>query len=111
MILEAALLTIRNGCKAEFERAMAHATPLIAATPGFRGMELRPCLEDAGRYLLLVHWNRLENHTGGFRQSDRYAKWKELLHHFYQPFPTVEHFATPVVSVPDPEQAPGPEQA
>ncbi|MBP2229768.1 heme-degrading monooxygenase HmoA [Azospirillum agricola] len=102
MILEAALLTIRKERQEEFERAMADARPLIAATPGFRGMELRPCLEDAGRYLLLVRWDRLEDHTEGFRGSDRYAGWKQRLHHFYDPFPVVEHFAEPVVAAPDP---------
>lgn len=102
MILEAVLLTVRNGREQEFERSMAEARPLIAVTPGFRGMELRPCLEAAGRYLLLVHWQRLEDHTEGFRGSDRYATWKALLHPFYDPFPLVEHFAAPVVAVPDP---------
>lgn len=102
MILEAALLTVRKERAADFEQAMAQARPLIAATPGFRGLELRPCLEEAGRYLLLVQWERLEDHTEGFRASDRYATWKSLLHHFYDPFPVVEHFAGPVVAAPAP---------
>ena len=102
MILEVALLAIRSGQETDFERAMAEARPLIAGTPGFRGMELRSCLETAGRYLLLVWWERLEDHTEGFRGSDRYNRWKALLHHFYDPFPVVEHFAAPVVALPDP---------
>ncbi|MCG5244191.1 antibiotic biosynthesis monooxygenase family protein [Azospirillum doebereinerae] len=106
MILEAALLTIGKDRQEEFERAMAQATHLIAATPGFRGLELRPCLEDARRYLLLVRWDRLEDHTEGFRGSERYTRWKSLLHHFYDPFPVVEHFAAPAVAVPDPTPDP-----
>lgn len=102
MILEAALLMVRPGQEPDFERAMDEARPLIAATPGFRGMEVRRCLEVANRYLLLVHWDRLEDHTQGFRGSERYAGWKALLHHFYDPFPLVEHFAPAVVAVPDP---------
>ncbi len=105
MILEAALLMVRPGQEQDFERAMSDARPLIAATPGFRGLELRPCLEAANRYLLLVQWERLEDHTEGFRGSDRYARWKALLHHFYDPFPLVEHFAGPVVTAPDPALA------
>ncbi len=97
MILEAALLTVRAGQERAFEAAMAEARPLIAASPGFRSLQLRPCLERAGRYLLLVEWERLEDHTQGFRQSDRYETWRALLHHFYDPFPTVEHFSESVV--------------
>jgi heme-degrading monooxygenase HmoA len=48
-------------------------------------------LERDGRYLLLVRWETVEDHTEGFRQSADYQEWKALLHHFYDPFPTVEH--------------------
>ncbi|CBS88245.1 antibiotic biosynthesis monooxygenase family protein [Azospirillum lipoferum] len=102
MILEAAILSVRPGEQGAFERAMAEARPLIGASPGFRGMEVRPCLEDGRRYLLLVWWERLEDHTQVFRGSDRYAEWKKRLHHFYDPFPVVEHFAAPLVVQPDP---------
>jgi heme-degrading monooxygenase HmoA len=97
MILEAALLTIRPGQDAAFAAAMTEAKPLITASPGFRGIELRPCLEQAGRYLLLVRWDSLEDHTEGFRGSQRYQHWKALLHHFYDPFPVVEHFADSII--------------
>jgi heme-degrading monooxygenase HmoA len=97
MILEAALLSVKPGMEPAFEAAMADARPLIAASPGFRGIEVRPCLEQPGRYLLLVSWDRLEDHTDGFRKSDRYPLWREKLHHFYDPFPTVEHFAPSIV--------------
>lgn len=98
MILEAAVLNVKRGQGAAFERAMAEARPLIAATPGFKGIEVRPCLETPGRYLLLVWWEKLEDHTVGFRQSDRYPEWRERLHHFYEPFPLVEHYADPIGS-------------
>jgi heme-degrading monooxygenase HmoA len=97
MILESAHLTIRAGQGAAFEAALARARPLIAATPGFRGLEVRPCIEQEGRYLLLVWWERLEDHTEGFRASERYEEWKALLHHFYDPFPVVEHFGASII--------------
>jgi len=97
MILESAMLNVKPGQNAAFEATMAEARPLIAASPGFLGIEVRPCLERPGRYLLLVQWARLEDHTEGFRTSDRYEKWRALLHHFYDPFPTVEHFSDSVV--------------
>lgn len=97
MILEIAILDVKQGEAGAFESAMAEARPLIAATPGFLGLEVRRCLEQPGRYLLLVRWETVEAHTQGFRGSDRYAEWKRLLHHFYEPFPAVEHYAEPVV--------------
>lgn len=97
MILESAILNVRAGQSEAFEAAMAQARPLIAATPGFQGLEVRPCLERSGSYLLLVRWDKLEDHTEGFRKSDRYEKWRALLHHFYDPFPTVEHFTDSIV--------------
>ncbi len=96
MILEAAILNVKSGQGAAFEAAMAAARPLIAASEGFEGLELRPCLEDPNRYLLLVRWARLEDHTEGFRGSERYQDWKAALHHFYEPFPTVEHYGPPL---------------
>lgn len=92
MILESAVLDVKPGQASAFEAAMREARPLIEATPGFQGIEVRPCLEKPGRYLLLVRWAKLEDHTVGFRGSERYQKWRALLHHFYDPFPTVEHY-------------------
>ncbi|MCC2110922.1 MAG: antibiotic biosynthesis monooxygenase [Hyphomicrobiales bacterium] len=98
MILEHALLDVRLGEEANFEAAMRSALPLISATPGFLGLEIRRCAETPNRYLLLVKWRSLEDHTVGFRQSDRYEKWRKALHHFYDPFPTVEHYGEPLIT-------------
>ena len=92
MILECAILNVKAGQEQRFEETMAQARPLIAASPGFMGIEVRPCLEQPGRYLLLVRWEALEDHTEGFRSSKRYQIWSGLLHDFYDPHPTVEHY-------------------
>lgn len=92
MILEVAILNVRAGQTAEFEAAFQHASHLIAATPGYVGHELQKCIEVPQRYILLAYWETLEAHTQGFRQSPNYQHWKQLLHHFYDPFPMVEHF-------------------
>ena len=94
MILEHALLDVVPGREAAFERAFEEARPLIAATPGFRSLRLERCVERPAQYLLLVEWDRLEDHTEGFRGSARYDEWRQLLHHFYDPFPLVEHYST-----------------
>lgn len=93
MILEVATLDVRPGQTARFEQAFEEAQDLIASMPGFQRHELRRCIEHAHRYLLLVWWDTLEDHTVGFRGSPEYQRWKALLHPFYDPFPTVEHYA------------------
>lgn len=99
MILESAVLNVRPGRETEFEAAMREARPLIAATPGFIKIDLHRCIEEPSRYLLLVSWQSLQDHTVGFRQSERYGQWRDLLHHFYDPFPIVEHYGEPLVLV------------
>jgi heme-degrading monooxygenase HmoA len=92
MVLELAILNVIPGREPEFERAFAEAKGIIASMPGFQSLELQRCVEQSNRYALLVRWSRLEDHTIGFRQSAEYQRWKQLLHHFYDPFPDVEHY-------------------
>lgn len=92
MILEVAVLDVRPGQGQAFEAAFREASPIIAASPGYLSHELKRCMERENRYLLLVKWERLTDHTVGFRGSPAYQEWKRLLHHFYDPFPTVEHY-------------------
>ena len=92
-ILEQAPLRIKPGQQAAFEAAFSEAQAIIARMPGYLGHSLQRCLEDETLYLLLVNWRSLDDHTVGFRQSAQYLEWKALLHHFYEPFPAVLHFA------------------
>lgn len=92
MILEVAVLDIKPGLSAEFEAAFQVAKQIISAMPGYISHELQKCLENGDQYILLVRWQTLEAHTIGFRQSDQYQEWRALLHHFYDPFPIVEHY-------------------
>jgi heme-degrading monooxygenase HmoA len=101
MTLEVAILNVRAGQYEAFESAFREASPIIASMPGYLLHELRRSIEDPGRYILLVHWRRLEDHTVGFRQSPQYQRWRALLHHFYDPFPTVEHYG-PLLAASDP---------
>lgn len=93
MITEHAVLEVKPGRESEFEAAFAEAQAIIASMPGFLSLELQRCIERPSRYLLLVEWARLEDHTEGFRRSPEYEEWRLLLHEFYEPFPTVEHFS------------------
>jgi len=93
MILEVAILNVKAGLTAEFETAFAEAQKIISTMKGYLSHQLKKCLEDSDKYILLVNWETLEAHTEGFRGSSEYQDWKRLLHHFYDPFPTVEHYA------------------
>ena len=92
MILEMAVLQVKPGLAGEFQDAFRTAEPIIAASTGYLGHELHRCVEDPNQFLLLVRWRTLEDHTRGFRGSPEYQRWKALLHHFYDPFPTVLHY-------------------
>jgi len=92
MVLEVVILNVVNGTERNFETAFQEASPLISSITGYIAHELHHCLEVKGKYLLLVKWDKLEDHTVGFRGSPEYQKWQQLLHHFYDPFPVVEHF-------------------
>jgi heme-degrading monooxygenase HmoA len=92
VILEVAILDLKPGLANEFEAAFKVASKIIATMPGYISHELQHCIENQNRYILLVRWQQLEDHTVGFRQSPKYQEWRSLLHHFYDPFPTVEHY-------------------
>lgn len=96
MIIEHALLQVRAGDEAAFEAAMVQAKPLVAVSPGFQGIEVRPAVEKPGLYLLLVSWNSIADHREGFRKSDRYEQWRALLHPFYDPMPSIDYFEDPL---------------
>lgn len=100
MILEVAILNVIPGREAEFENAFRRAQRIVSTMSGYRSHDLRRCVEAANRYILLVSWDKLEDHTTGFRGSSGYQEWKQLLHHFYDPFPAVEHYAA-VPGIPD----------
>ena len=92
MILEVAPLRVRRGQSSDFEASFRQAQSIIAAVPGYIAHELRRCIEREDEYLLLVHWQSIEAHEVDFRGSPEYQQWKALLHHYYDPFPTVLHY-------------------
>jgi heme-degrading monooxygenase HmoA len=94
VITEHAVLPVIPGQEAEFIETMDRAKAIIASSPGFVSLRVSRCLEQPSNFLLLVEWETLEAHTEGFRNSDAYQEWRTLLHHFYDPFPVVEHFET-----------------
>lgn len=92
MILEHALLRVRAGEREPFEAAIGSARPLIEASPGFLSIDVRPAAEHPELFLLLVGWEDIASHRDGFRRSDRYKEWRDRLHRFYEPVPTITYF-------------------
>ncbi len=97
MITEIAILDVKKGKEEEFEKAFKKAQKIIISMDGYISHSLQKCIEDSSRYLLTVIWKTLENHTIGFRESKEYLSWKKLLHHFYDPFPIVEHYSANIL--------------
>jgi quinol monooxygenase YgiN len=95
-ILEVAVLDLRGRHATAFEAALSEAMPLIRRQPGCHSAEVRPCMENPQRYLLVVNWADVAAHEEGFRRSEDYRRWRALLHGFYEPFPLVEHYGPPL---------------
>ena len=92
MILEVAVLNINKGQADMFQAAFKKAENIISSMDGYISHSLQKCIEKDHQFILLVKWETLEDHTIGFRQSTEYQEWKQLLHHFYNPFPEVNHY-------------------
>ena len=92
MILEVATLQIKVGLSEAFEANFKKAEKIISSMNGYISHQLKKCIEQDDKYILLVNWETIEDHEIGFRKSEEYQEWKALLHHFYDPFPTVEHY-------------------
>lgn len=92
MITEVAVLNIKKDNSKDFETAFNKAQSIISTAKGYIQHSLLKCMEEADKYVLVVQWQTLDDHTEGFRKSNNYNEWKKLLHHFYEPFPTVEHY-------------------
>jgi heme-degrading monooxygenase HmoA len=92
MILEHADIRIDPVRAAEFEEAILRgASTVIAQAKGFRGFKVNRSIESPGRYLLMIYWDSLEDHTVGFRGSDAFAQWRAIVGPFFAQPPVVEH--------------------
>ncbi len=92
MIQEIVTLQVKPELNNSFLTDFREAQQFISSREGFLNLSLSRCVEDDCRYVMTVEWDRLENHTIGFRESEAYQDWKRLLHKYYEPFPEVLHF-------------------
>lgn len=92
VVLEAIMLQVKDGMEQEYEDNFKEASAILSSAKGYISHEWQRCIEQKGKYLLMIKWETLEDHTIGFRESPAFQEWKKLLHHFYDPAPTVQHF-------------------
>jgi len=97
MIVEQAVLQVKPNQSKDFEMVFNEAQDIISSMKGYIGHDLLKCVEEEDKYLLLVTWETIEDHEIGFRKSEGYQKWKKLLHHFYEPFPIVQHYKSVLI--------------
>jgi heme-degrading monooxygenase HmoA len=93
MILELADIRIHPGQQAEFEEAAQRGLDtVLSKADGFSTYEVRRSIESPERYVLLIHWASLEDHTVGFRNSPAYGEWRAIVGPYFAQPPVVEHF-------------------
>ena len=93
MILELADLRIHPGKQAEFDAAIVKGVqPVISKAKGFRGYKVNKGIETPERYLLMIFWDTLENHTVDFRQSPAFQQWRAIVGSYFASPPAVEHY-------------------
>jgi heme-degrading monooxygenase HmoA len=97
MVLEEAILSITPGSEQQFEAAMQQATELFAQAQGFRSLKVRRGVEGPSTYALHIEWDTLEDHIVGFRESELFTRYRELVGSYFAVAPQVQHFEEPTV--------------
>ena len=93
MILELADIQILPGKQTEFDSAIVNGVQtVISKAKGFRGYKIHKGIESPDRYVLMVFWDTLENHTVDFRGSELFTQWRGIVGPFFATPPKVEHF-------------------
>ena len=93
MILEIADIRIQPGKQAEFDAAIRRGVETVASKArGFRGYKVNRGVESPERYILMIYWETLENHTVDFREGPLFPQWRAIVGPFFAAPPVVEHF-------------------
>ena len=92
MILELATIDIVQGTNIAFEQNLEKAQSVISKAAGYISHQFQKCVEQDNRYILLIHWASLEDHTKGFRESELFKEWRALIGPFFETPPVVQHY-------------------
>jgi heme-degrading monooxygenase HmoA len=91
MVSEIAQISIKAGLEKDFEAGVAKAVPVFLRAKGCHGVRLERSIEHPSRYLLVVAWDTVEDHTVGFRSSEDFKEWRRLVGHCFENAPEVQH--------------------
>ena len=92
MFTEKAEITVTAGREREFESVLVEARAILRKAKGFTSIRVGRGVERPSTFVLLIGWETVEDHTAGFRQSELYTRWRELIGPFFADVPVVEHF-------------------
>ena len=93
MILEIADFRIAPGQQAAFEAAIQQGiTTVISNSQGFISARVQHSIESPERYVLMIEWQTLEDHTEHFRGGPLFPQWRAIVGPFFASPPVVEHF-------------------
>jgi heme-degrading monooxygenase HmoA len=93
MILELVDIRIHPGKQKEFDAAIVRGLDqVISKAKGYSGHRINKGIESPDRYILMIFWETLENHTVDFRESAAFQEWRSIVGSFFAAPPTVEHF-------------------
>jgi len=93
MILEVATIDIKPGTSSAFEENLQKAQSVISKSKGYIGHQFHQCVEQENRYVLLIRWETMEDHTKGFRESELFKEWRGLIGPFFESPPNVMHYS------------------
>lgn len=94
MILEIADIRIAPGRQAAFDEAIQRGlATVISRARGMKGWKVNRGIESPERYVLMIFWETLEDHTVHFRGGPLFAEWRAIVGPFFAQPPVVEHFS------------------
>jgi heme-degrading monooxygenase HmoA len=85
-------LDIHPGQEQAYAAAIREVSPILMSSKGYIRHELHHCIETPTRLILFVYWETVEDHTVGFRGSQKFIDWRAVLNQFYATPPVVEHY-------------------
>lgn len=92
MILEIAVLDIKEEAIEQFQAILETAKAVISQSKGFVSIEFQHCIETPTKFLALIHWETLEDHTVGFRESELFKEWRAVLSPYFNKPPFADHY-------------------
>lgn len=79
MVIEVIRYALRSGEEPAFEDAYREAAELLEASNHCLGFTLTRATRERNRYIMSIYWDSPDGHLIGFRQSNSFSRYQELL--------------------------------